>query len=734
MKHFDFVEIGTSDFDTCVASCGDNAVGLCVEPLQGYLDLLPNKRHVLKLAAAVSDRDGKATMFWVRPEDIAAHGLPAWLKGCNSLGEPHPTTARTLAERRLEHLMQATTVPVVSVRSLVAAHSVGIVDLLKVDTEGHDAVIVSAFAECVADGTLPPPRRIKFESNSLVDSAAVDAVVRTLEGLGYRVDSRGEDTQLTYGFAVPGAVWVAGLWLGVPGGGGNAPGGGFAAAERALTQTPAAVAADTSGAQHDEAEALAAPPMVRAPGPSDGTLWRTAAAFRAFVDAATVLLPGVDVAVPEGRAQHTGTTTEELACRVFAGDAVGINSRGMVRVLADLDKPLHTPAFRLGEGLLVLRPNPLEFAVRGCEVRGVVPGPGGALLPHAPAAAVRFPSAAAWLARRAGALALLAAHFVELQGVQLEAVDAVRPSVAGLPLLEAARLAAATPACVAFSSAGDFYGEGAVRAPFAVRTHTAAAALRAVFFKREYFEQRCIAAGPRVPRRVFAFWFGAPMSASREAAIESMRRVAGVAIVLVTEAQLPLWVVPGCPLPRGFSSLSATHKSDYLRPYFMHFHGGGYCDIKPQRGSWVPTFDAVDAGGPRVVGAGAAEGVRRVAMPLGTPPAEREAMLAAWVDLVGNGFYVFRPGTWFTAEWLRRANERMAAAADSLEAHPATGPTDTSPDCLARAGTPLPGYPFTWEGIGGEVLHPMMYHATRAVPGCVLRCLPQPSCVPGTYR
>ena len=38
MKHYDFIEIGTSDFDTLIESSDDNVVGLSIEPIKYYLD------------------------------------------------------------------------------------------------------------------------------------------------------------------------------------------------------------------------------------------------------------------------------------------------------------------------------------------------------------------------------------------------------------------------------------------------------------------------------------------------------------------------------------------------------------------------------------------------------------------------------------------------------------------------------------------------------------------------
>lgn len=49
---------------------------------------------------------------------------------------------------------------------------------------------------------------------------------------------------------------------------------------------------------------------------------------------------------------------------------------------------------------------------------------------------------------------------------------------------------------------------------------------------------------------------------------------------LITLDSLPPWIDPEIPLHPSFDHLSTIHRSDYLRCYFMHVHGGGYTDIK----------------------------------------------------------------------------------------------------------------------------------------------------------
>jgi hypothetical protein len=61
-----------------------------------------------------------------------------------------------------------------------------------------------------------------------------------------------------------------------------------------------------------------------------------------------------------------------------------------------------------------------------------------------------------------------------------------------------------------------------------------------------------------------------------------------------------------CPdhrLHTAYPLLSQTHMADYLRAYFMHHYGGGYADIEMQTGSWIESFEAMEAH-PEMIGIG----------------------------------------------------------------------------------------------------------------------------------
>jgi len=186
---YDFIEIGTSDFDTLLQTT-KNQIGLSIEPIKFYLDKLPNNPHVIKVNCAVSDIDGTTDIFWVDPKDIEKHNLFSYLRGCNSINHPHETTLSVLKSANLESLLQKTTCTLATWKTIVNTYDVKSVNLLKIDTEGHDCYIINNIIDDCG-GVLP--KKIIFESNRLSDPTLINnTIIRLIEN-GYNLISKHND-------------------------------------------------------------------------------------------------------------------------------------------------------------------------------------------------------------------------------------------------------------------------------------------------------------------------------------------------------------------------------------------------------------------------------------------------------------------------------------------------------------------------------------------------------------
>jgi len=172
------IEIGTSDFDTLAGI----EEGIFIEPIKYYYDKLPNS--CTKENIAISNYNGETTVFYVSYKDIAKHGLPDWIRGCNSITKPHPTVVRTLLDYGLPiNLIQEEKIPVKKLAYIINKYAVKNLDILKIDTEGHDPIIILDY---FSSATVLP-NKIVFENNILSDQSKIIEAIDLLISLGYNM-------------------------------------------------------------------------------------------------------------------------------------------------------------------------------------------------------------------------------------------------------------------------------------------------------------------------------------------------------------------------------------------------------------------------------------------------------------------------------------------------------------------------------------------------------------------
>jgi len=164
------VEIGTSDFRTQAGK----EHGLFIEPVKEHFNRLPK---CLKENVAVSNCEGELDIYYIPSSVIESEGLPQWVRGCNSINEAHPT----LVDLGYSNYIVCDKVKVVRIKSLLDKHEIKSIDLLKIDTEGHDCVILNDFL----DTCDIKPSVIQFESNVLSNQMDIIKVVKRLEEKGY---------------------------------------------------------------------------------------------------------------------------------------------------------------------------------------------------------------------------------------------------------------------------------------------------------------------------------------------------------------------------------------------------------------------------------------------------------------------------------------------------------------------------------------------------------------------
>lgn len=189
--------------------------GVMVEPVPYVFDRLRENYGRLDRVAlenvAVAERDGARPFYHLvdaSPEERRA--LPSWYDGIGSFSR-----AAVLGHARhipdIEDRLVCTPVPTLTFESLCEKHGLDRVDLLLVDTEGHDWEIVRRI-----DFSVRRPRVLVYEHFHLSPGDRRDCLAH-LRGLGYETLEEGFDTFCLDPLADALTVTWSGLRAALPG-------------------------------------------------------------------------------------------------------------------------------------------------------------------------------------------------------------------------------------------------------------------------------------------------------------------------------------------------------------------------------------------------------------------------------------------------------------------------------------------------------------------------------------
>lgn len=202
---------------------------------------------------------------------------------------------------------------------------------------------------------------------------------------------------------------------------------------------------------------------------------------------------------------------------------------------------------------------------------------------------------------------------------------------------------------------------------------------------------------------IYCFWTGNnEMSTNRKICLEQLKKTSDCEVILVTTENLQQYILPENPLHPAYEFLSETHKADYLRTYFMNFHGGGYSDIKKTTGSWKKAFVDLNndsnywiCGYPEIFGGVAYAG-------------------GNWKELIGNCAYISKPNTPLTNEWYNEMIALLEQKLPELKLNPSKDPQD----CKEKSN-----YPIEWNEMLGRIFHKVATkyksHLLRTLPICI---------------
>lgn len=215
---------------------------------------------------------------------------------------------------------------------------------------------------------------------------------------------------------------------------------------------------------------------------------------------------------------------------------------------------------------------------------------------------------------------------------------------------------------------------------------------------------------------IYCFWTGNnKMSYNRMRCFETMYK-SDCTIKLINSNNLDNYLKANYPLHKSYKYLSLTHKSDYLRCYFMHHYGGGYSDIKEITTSWKNAFedlnnsDAIINGYPEV----SPFAVANVKGPL------YKELQKNYKKLIGCGSFICKPYSKFTFDWINELHNKLDQIYPILEKNPAEHPREV-PGMIVN--NKKSNYPIEWTAILGNIFHPLCLKHSDAIKQTVPPCI-----------
>lgn len=195
---------------------------------------------------------------------------------------------------------------------------------------------------------------------------------------------------------------------------------------------------------------------------------------------------------------------------------------------------------------------------------------------------------------------------------------------------------------------------------------------------------------------IYTFWTGNnEMSLDRKNAFVGLAKNSHCPVLLITPDNLHQYT--NFPIHESFKYLSETHKADYLRTHFMHFHGGGYSDIKNTSGSWLDCFEELEKSDKWICG---------------YPELDGYGVLN-WENQIGVCSFICKKLSPLTEEWYSSMIQILDNKLNLLKKHPASFPQDTADQS---------NYPLAWD----EILASIFHKVSGRHLNMLMRSLPSP--------
>lgn len=201
---YKFIDIGCGHQSVSSDIFGTNVVGMYVEPIKEFIDVLPSGPNIIKENCVISDIEGEVIFNAIipNPNDIKYFSnvqMARIVKNERSLEKYNKIYDRSgqssLYEyENLKDLTKKIVVKSLTLESLFKKHKVTEIDYLKIDVEGAEHIVLKQLINLLDNKKVIINKQIKFEYNMMSkDKVVLDNLMKIIK-VNHNFDNKYEHT------------------------------------------------------------------------------------------------------------------------------------------------------------------------------------------------------------------------------------------------------------------------------------------------------------------------------------------------------------------------------------------------------------------------------------------------------------------------------------------------------------------------------------------------------------
>ena len=223
-----------------------------------------------------------------------------------------------------------------------------------------------------------------------------------------------------------------------------------------------------------------------------------------------------------------------------------------------------------------------------------------------------------------------------------------------------------------------------------------------------------------IDKILYMFWTGDnPLTDNRKKSIELIKNTSGLKVIILDKNTIFDFELQNNRFHGAYKYLSAVHKSDYLRAYFMNFYGGCYSDIKPNIFNWLPYVNILENNPYKDVVGYSEEKPEDIGIEENDP--EQFNMRKKYFIFSGNCSYICKKNSFITNLWYKKITNKLDEKMPLLQKFPAQEPRDFNNKIINGIASQ---YPIKWTEICGNIFHKICWLNNDRF----LNILPRPIC------